>query len=68
MHTVTRECPQLEDPANGQVSITGTVVNSTATYTCNQGYVVTRGATRQCLESGQWSGQAPTCNRKLLWR
>ena len=68
MHTHTAigitECPQLQNPANGQVSVSGTTVGSTATYTCNTGFVIARQSTRQCLESGQWSGQAPTCSRE----
>ena len=64
MHTGITECPQLQNPANGQVSVSGTTVGSTATYTCNSGFVIEGESTRQCLGSGQWSGQAPTCARE----
>ena len=30
----------LSDPLNGMVSLTGTVLGSTATYTCNAGYTL----------------------------
>ena len=56
-------CGSLPDPANGQVTLTGTTVGSEATYTCNPGYTLWGDQTRQCRSGGQWSGSEPTCER-----
>ena len=32
------DCGSLTDPVNGAISLTGTAFNSTATYSCNDGY------------------------------
>ena len=46
--------------------LTGTSVGSTATYSCNPGFILLgKFNVRTCLNSGKWSGQAPTCRRKL---
>ncbi len=49
------------------VDVTTTTFGSTATYTCNTGYMLTGDTTRTCGAGGQWSSSAPTCNRKLVW-
>lgn len=57
-------CPALTNPANGVVSFAGTTFRSVATYTCNDGYVISGNEQRTCLETGEWSGQIPTCVSK----
>lgn len=57
-------CPALSNPANGVVSVIDLTFNSVATYTCNSGYVISGVQQRTCLETGEWSGQEPTCIRK----
>ena len=49
-------CSQLSDPENGTV----TVIDSTATYTCDSGHQLSGDQTRTC-ENGVWSGEQPTC-------
>ena len=58
------DCGPLPAPDDGSVSITSTRVDATATYRCNNGFVLTGASIRTCLLSGQWSGQAPTCERQ----
>ena len=58
------QCPPLSDPENGAVSITGTGVGDTATYTCNNGYEISGSDTRICRLNGEWSGSPPTCEGK----
>ena len=58
------DCGALGNPANGVVSKSNTTYNSTATYSCNTGYTLTGDKIRTCLESGFWSGSAPTCTGK----
>lgn len=57
-------CPSLMNPENGRVDFT-TSVGDTATYTCDDEYILSGNSTRLCLPSGMWSGNAPTCNCKL---
>ena len=63
--TVADDCGPLDPPTEGSVSINGTIVGSTATYTCNDGFTLQGGSTRTCQTNGQWSGSAPICQRKL---
>ena len=60
------DCGDLEDPANGEVSVSGTTVNSVATYSCNTGYTLTGDNMRMCLETGLWSGSEPSCTSKSI--
>lgn len=58
--TVVR-CTILPKPANGIVTITGTIVGSKATYTCDRGFELIGESTRLCNDVGTWSGTEPTC-------
>ena len=59
------DCGSLDDPANGEVSVSSTTFNSVATYSCNTGYNLTEHGIRTCSESGVWSGSEPTCTGKM---
>ncbi len=39
-------------------------INTIATFTCDNGYTLTGGNFRQCLNDGTWSASAPTCQGK----
>lgn len=58
-------CDNLFSPLNGDVSLTGTAFQDTATYTCDEGYVLNGDETRECLSTGSWSGEEPVCDRML---
>ena len=58
---VAIQCDALSDPDNGAVSVTGTGVGDTATYTCDDGYELIGSSTRTCQSNGDWSGSPPTC-------
>ena len=62
-------CSELSSPTNGQVFWTGLTNGSTATYTCDSGYLLIGDETRTCLSSGVWSGQEPTCEsmKNIHW-
>ena len=47
------------------MSVSGTIVNSTATYSCNTGYTLTGDDMRTCMETGLWSGSEPICTGKM---
>jgi len=61
------QCPELGDSIeNGKVIVTpaARTVNSTAEYTCDEGFKVDKGdAKRTCQDSGTWSGEAPQCSK-----
>ena len=59
------DCGSLGDPSNGQVTLTGTTVGSTATYECNSGFTLVGNQGRTCQEDGSWSGADPTCDGML---
>ena len=62
MNSVTDvDCGSLTDPVNGAVTVTNTTFNSTATYSCNDGYSLVGDTTITCLASASWSGGEPTC-------
>ena len=55
------DCGDLPPPANGSVLVSNTTERSVATYTCDDGYILTGDPTRTCLESGNWSNTEPSC-------
>ena len=58
-------CPPVEPIANGQVVVSGSRLGESATYKCNEGYVLFDGYTvRRCMENLEWSGNAGICKRK----
>ncbi|XP_019863590.1 PREDICTED: sushi, von Willebrand factor type A, EGF and pentraxin domain-containing protein 1-like isoform X2 [Amphimedon queenslandica] len=55
------DCGSLSPPVNGAVDMDGTTAGSIATYSCQSGYELAGVETRECLNSGKWSEEAPTC-------
>ena len=55
------DCGNLDAPENGNISLTGTTVDSIATYTCNEGFLSVGLLTRICQINGMWSGAATIC-------
>jgi Sushi repeat (SCR repeat) len=53
--------PPPSASANGSVSAPQTTYNAQATYTCQAGYKPNGMAALTCLDTGRWSGGAPTC-------
>ena len=61
------DCGNLTNPSNGQVDHTaGTTFGENATYSCNTGYNLVGDNIRTCQVTGNWSGNAPTCQSMLL--
>ncbi len=58
------DCGSLSAPTNGGVMTTGTTYQSTATYSCDNGYTRSGDQTRVCQASGDWNGSEPACNRE----
>ena len=58
-------CGQPDDPDdNGRVDVGTTTFGSTATYSCNAGYILTGSETVECQADRSWSDTAPACIRK----
>ena len=53
-------CVVLQDPTNGQVTMSGQTTGSLAAYTCDSGYELIGTNTRTC-DNGEWTGEAPIC-------
>ena len=54
-------CPDLENPGDGTVDISGNRPGDTAEYSCNVGFTLDGEDTRTCGQDGQWSGSELTC-------
>ena len=54
-------CPDLMDPANGKVTISGNSDGDSATYSCDPGYELVGTETVICQSDGQWSDPPPVC-------
>lgn len=55
-------CPYLDPPANGKVELSGMIVDSIATFTCDPGFeLIGKTLTRVCQSDGRWSGISPQC-------
>ena len=65
----TAICPELVNPNNGMVVLTGRFVGDTATYTCNPGHELNGPDVLNCVDGGlvggTWDDRPPTCERKL---
>ena len=61
--TLVVDCGVLDNPANGRIDVSQTSFGTTATYSCNSGFVLVGKATRTCQANGKWSGVAPTCSK-----
>ncbi len=56
------KCRSLPLIANGKVTLSdGQAYGSVATYTCNEGFVLSGSGTLTCNADGNWSGIAPKC-------
>ena len=59
-------CGPLPPPDNGNVDVPITTVGSVATYSCDNGFLVSGNSQRICQMDGFWSGSAPTCSGTLI--
>ena len=59
------DCGPLPSPDNGNITKTGTLIGSTATYTCDSGYERVDSDILVCRGDGTWSG-SPLCSLSEL--
>ena len=57
-------CPALIAPEHGRINGFRTEYGATVGVSCDVGYKVIGSSFRTCLQSQQWSGTDPTCERK----
>ena len=58
---IVDSCDPLPPPENGNVDASITTIGSVATYSCNNGFLLSGDSQRICQMNGFWSGSAPTC-------
>ena len=61
-------CPSLTSPTNGMISCSlggNNIPNpgESCTFTCDASYELNGSGTRNCQNSGSWSGSDATCSR-----
>ena len=61
------QCPDLDDPANGEVMVSGMSPGDTATYTCDSGFELVGADTLTCGNDGQWSPAPSICRGDLTF-
>ena len=62
------DCGNPGMPMNGMVTTTDdNFVDSVATFTCDDGYMLDGDSQRVCQPDGTWSNMVPRCPRKLLF-
>ena len=58
-------CQDLPVPLNGRINYSPTgapiLLDTVASYSCDEGYVISGGTERVCGSSGDWSGEEITC-------
>lgn len=54
-------CPEAPAITGGKIQISGRRAGSTATYSCDHGYVLTGEAILSCGLGGEWTGKPPSC-------
>ena len=56
------DCGTLSAPVNGVIELgDGTEEGAIAKYGCDVGYLLNGSSVRECLMSGQWSSEQPSC-------
>ena len=58
-------CPNLANPANGAVMVSGMNPGDTATYICISGFELVGANIIICGSDGMWGPDPPVCRREL---
>ena len=64
------ECQMLSNPSNGTVNIDVAMNgDTTASYSCDEGFDLNGVTTRTCQQNEQWSEVEPTCQSEssVVW-
>ena len=54
-------CPNLTDPVDGRVHLSGVAVGDTASFICASGYELIGHPLLTCLSDGDWDSSPPIC-------
>ena len=58
------DCGSLTPPQNGNVKDDGTLYGDSIQFVCDAGYELHGNKSAECLDTGKWSTNVPTCQRK----
>ena len=58
---ICTECEVPGKPTNGQHYFRNIQVGRTVTYSCDEGLELVGDQSRECLDTGRWSGSVPVC-------
>ena len=58
-------CQSLSQPDHGHISMSERKFESTANFSCNEGFIIHGSSNRTCLKDGSWSGTETVCRGKL---
>lgn len=64
MKQLAKSCGEPASVLNAQRIGDSFIIASSVSYTCNEGFEMIGQSRRYCQSDGQWSGQAPQCERK----
>lgn len=56
------DCGSLEEPANGNMQLTGTLFGDVATFSCSIGFQLFGVDSITCGPEGQWTSAVPVCH------
>ena len=57
-------CGSVTSPQHGYMIGNGTLYGDSIQFVCDAGYDLHGNKTAECLASGNWSTEVPTCQRK----
>ena len=58
--------PDLAAPGFGEVRLSGNSEGDSASYSCEDGFLLIGESTRICQENGQWTEDPPVCSKIIL--
>ena len=58
------DCESVTPPQHGNVTVNGTLYGDSIQFVCNAGYDLHGNKTADCLATGNWSTEVPTCQCK----
>jgi len=61
------DCTAVANPVNGHVQVTGSGLDSVATFECNEGYSLVGSSTLVCTDELVWNGNLPVCKKSNIY-
>ena len=61
------KCPVLTAPNHGNMTGDSFIFKDVVEFGCDEGYLLTGSAVRECLNTGDWDGTPPQCKRMYVY-